>query len=144
MLEMLRDLLITLGVFAAIWLVALVALVVAGRRMAARRLVKAVPDLVTLLRGFERTTRASRCKALVVLTSFKLVDLGHGSDAEAASVREPPLVILFSQERSDEAHQRVERGEDPDDPCAALDLLVQLLDRLVECNRRRYSLGKCM
>lgn len=58
--EMLRDLLITLGVFAAIWLVALVALIVAGRRMAARRLVKAVPDLVALLRGLRKDPRVPR------------------------------------------------------------------------------------
>jgi uncharacterized membrane protein YkvA (DUF1232 family) len=57
---MLRDLLIALGVFAAVWLVALVALIVAGRRMAARRLVKAVPDLVALLRGLRKDPRVPR------------------------------------------------------------------------------------
>jgi uncharacterized membrane protein YkvA (DUF1232 family) len=59
-MEMLRDLLSALGVFVAIWLVALVALVVAGRRMAARRLVKSVPDLVALLRGLRKDPRVPR------------------------------------------------------------------------------------
>ena len=51
---------ITLGVFLAIWLIALAALVIAGRRMAARRLVKAFPDLLALLRGLRKDPRVPR------------------------------------------------------------------------------------
>ena len=55
-----RELLIAVAVFAALWLVAILALAVAGRRMAARRLVKAGPDLVALLRGLRKDPRVPR------------------------------------------------------------------------------------
>jgi uncharacterized membrane protein YkvA (DUF1232 family) len=57
---MVRDLLITLGAFLVIWVIALAALVIAGRRTAARRLVKAVPDLLALLRGLRKDPRVPR------------------------------------------------------------------------------------
>jgi uncharacterized membrane protein YkvA (DUF1232 family) len=57
---MLRTLLVVIVAFAALWGVALLALILAGRRMAARRLVKAVPDLLALLRGLRKDPRVPR------------------------------------------------------------------------------------
>jgi uncharacterized membrane protein YkvA (DUF1232 family) len=57
---MLRNLAITLGVILLIWLVAAVALVIAARRMAVRRLVRSGSDLLALLRGLRTDPRVPR------------------------------------------------------------------------------------
>ncbi len=57
---MLRNLLIALGVLALIWVAALAGLMIAGRRLAARRLVTAVPDLLALLKGLLKDARVPR------------------------------------------------------------------------------------
>lgn len=46
-----RDVLVVVAVVAGVWLLAVVALAVLGRRIAARALVRLVPDVVRLFRG---------------------------------------------------------------------------------------------
>jgi uncharacterized membrane protein YkvA (DUF1232 family) len=57
-------LLITLGVAAGVWLVAILALMVLGRRSKARELVTLVPNLVVLFRGLLRDPRVPRSSKL--------------------------------------------------------------------------------
>ena len=70
---MLRNLLIALGVLALIWAAALAGLMIAGRRLAARRLVTAVPDLLALLKGLLRDPRVPRRSKLWVGFAFAWV-----------------------------------------------------------------------
>jgi len=46
-----RDVLVVVAVVAGVWLLAVVALAVLGKRIAARALVRLVPDVVRLFRG---------------------------------------------------------------------------------------------
>jgi uncharacterized membrane protein YkvA (DUF1232 family) len=46
-----RDVLIVVGIVVAVWIVALAALFLVGRKLAARRLLTLVPNLVALFRG---------------------------------------------------------------------------------------------
>jgi uncharacterized membrane protein YkvA (DUF1232 family) len=55
-----RSALITIGVLVGVWVVALVALVVAGRRSKARELATLLPNLVVLFRGLLRDPRVPR------------------------------------------------------------------------------------
>ncbi len=58
--------LVVVLVAVAVWIVAIVALVIAGRRSAARELATLVPNLVVLFRGLLRDARVSRgSKALL-------------------------------------------------------------------------------
>lgn len=61
-----RNLLIVLGVVAAIWVAALAGLMIAGRRLSVARLVRSVPDLLALLRGLLRDPRVPRRSKLWV------------------------------------------------------------------------------
>ncbi|MDH4112052.1 MAG: DUF1232 domain-containing protein [Actinomycetota bacterium] len=61
-----RNLLIALGVIAAIWVVAIVALWFFGRRVAAAQLVRAIPDLLALCRGLLRDARVPLGSKLLV------------------------------------------------------------------------------
>jgi uncharacterized membrane protein YkvA (DUF1232 family) len=62
-----RTLLIGLGVVAALYAVALVALIVAGRRTAAREVAMLLPNLALLFKGLIRDPRVPRgSKALLV------------------------------------------------------------------------------
>ena len=63
---MFRGLLIAVGILLAIWLLALVLLVVLGKRTQARELAKVVPNLLVLFRGLLKDTRVPKSsKALV-------------------------------------------------------------------------------
>jgi uncharacterized membrane protein YkvA (DUF1232 family) len=63
---MFRGLLIAVGVFLAIWLLALVILLVLGKRSQARELAKVVPNLLFLFRGLLKDPRVPKgSKALV-------------------------------------------------------------------------------
>lgn len=59
-LDSVRGLLVAIGVGAAIWLVAIVALVAFGRRSTARELATLIPNLLVLFRGLLRDPRVSR------------------------------------------------------------------------------------
>lgn len=63
---MLRTLAIVIGTLLAVWVVALGALMIAGRRLSVARLVRAVPDLLALLRGLLRDPRVPRRSKLWV------------------------------------------------------------------------------
>jgi uncharacterized membrane protein YkvA (DUF1232 family) len=54
---MLRGLLISVGIVLAIWLLALVILLVLGKRTQARELTKLVPNLLVLFRGLLKDPR---------------------------------------------------------------------------------------
>ena len=56
--------------------------------------------------------------------------LGHGLDLHGA-VLELLLVVRLQQHRPDQAHERRLAREDADDVGAALDLLVQALERVL-------------
>ena len=55
-----RGLLVAVGIGVAVWLVAILAFVVAGRRSAARELATLIPNLLVLFRGLLRDPRVSR------------------------------------------------------------------------------------
>jgi len=55
-----RTLLIALGIAAGVWAVAIVGLLVIGRRTAARQLATLLPNLVRLFRGLLRDPRVPR------------------------------------------------------------------------------------
>jgi uncharacterized membrane protein YkvA (DUF1232 family) len=54
---MVRTLLIALGIVAGVWVVSIVALLVIGRRTAARQLATLLPNLVRLFRALLRDSR---------------------------------------------------------------------------------------
>jgi len=63
-------------------------------------------------------------------------DAGAGEDVEAeVAAAFGPFVVLFGQDRADEADQGVAAGEDADDVGAAADLAVEPLDRYLEPSR---------
>ncbi len=57
---MLRGLLITLGIVVGVWLLAILVLVLLGRRSQARELAKLIPNLVVLFRGLLGDPRVPR------------------------------------------------------------------------------------
>jgi len=57
---MIRGLLIALGVGIALWLLALLILVIVGRKQQARELAAAIPNLLVLFRGLLRDPRVPR------------------------------------------------------------------------------------
>lgn len=61
-----RTLLIVLAAMTALWLASILALAIAGRRMAARQLLRSVPDLLALLRGLLRDPRVPRGSKVLV------------------------------------------------------------------------------
>ncbi len=61
-----RGFLITLGVVTAIWVIAIAALWFFGRKVAARQLARAIPDLLALLRGLAGDPRVPRSSKLLV------------------------------------------------------------------------------
>jgi uncharacterized membrane protein YkvA (DUF1232 family) len=68
-----RELLITGAVLVAVWVLAVVALLISGRKIAARELVSLLPNLIRLFRGLlgdERVPRSS--KALLLLAGIWL------------------------------------------------------------------------
>lgn len=66
-----RPLLLALGFGVAVWLVAVIALMVAGRRIEAKQLARLLPDLAALLRGLLRDPRVPRSSR--VLVAFAIV-----------------------------------------------------------------------
>lgn len=66
-----RPLLIVLAAVVGLWLVALLGLVVAGRRLAARELALLIPNLLVLFRGLLKDPRVPRGpKAALVLAGL--------------------------------------------------------------------------
>ena len=57
---MIRGLLIALAVGIAVWLLAILILVIVGRKQQARELATAIPNLLVLLRGLLRDPRVPR------------------------------------------------------------------------------------
>ena len=57
---MIRGLLIALAVVVAVWLLALLILVIVGRKQQARELAAAIPNLLVLFRGLLRDPRVPR------------------------------------------------------------------------------------
>jgi uncharacterized membrane protein YkvA (DUF1232 family) len=55
-----RTLIMALAIAAGVWIVAILALVLAGRRSAARELAALVPNLAVLFRGLLRDPRVTR------------------------------------------------------------------------------------
>src|SRR5207247_2170210 len=67
---------------------------------------------------------------LLELAGDRLQELPHRLRAEVATVGHGPLVVLLGEDRADESQRGPARGEDPDDVRAALDLLVEPLQRI--------------
>ena len=61
---MIRGLLITLGVVVGVWALAILALILLGRRSAARQLATLLPNLVVLFRGLLRDPDVPRSSKL--------------------------------------------------------------------------------
>jgi hypothetical protein len=66
-----------------------------------------------------------------VITSIHgVVEQRHGLLGEVATVSGDPFVLHVDQDRADESDHRRGVGEDADDPAAALDLLVDSIERV--------------
>jgi uncharacterized membrane protein YkvA (DUF1232 family) len=61
-----RLLLVSVAICIALWLLATAALIIAGRRVAARQLANLLPDLAALLRGLAGDPRVSRRSKLLL------------------------------------------------------------------------------
>jgi len=66
---MIRGLLIALAVGIAVWLLALLILVIVGRKQQARELAAAIPNLLVLFRGLLRDPRVPRGSKIWVLVA---------------------------------------------------------------------------
>jgi uncharacterized membrane protein YkvA (DUF1232 family) len=66
-----HALLVGLGVALALWLIAVAALMLAGRRVEAKQLARLLPDLAALLRGLLRDPRVPQSSR--VLVGFAMV-----------------------------------------------------------------------
>jgi uncharacterized membrane protein YkvA (DUF1232 family) len=66
-----RALLVALGIAVVVWLVAVAALVLAGRKVEAKQLARLLPDLAALLRGLLHDQRVPR--GTKVLVGFAIV-----------------------------------------------------------------------
>jgi uncharacterized membrane protein YkvA (DUF1232 family) len=66
---MIRGLLIALAVGIAVWLLALLILVIVGRKQQARELAAAIPNLLFLFRGLLRDPRVPRGSKIWVLVA---------------------------------------------------------------------------
>ena len=71
-----------------------------------------------------------RDEILLELAGDRLQELPHRLRAEVAMVGHGPLGVLLGEDRADESQQGPTRGEDPHDVRAALDLLVEPLERI--------------
>jgi uncharacterized membrane protein YkvA (DUF1232 family) len=68
-----RTLLIALGIAFAVWMIAIVALVVAGRRAHAKELAMLLPNLLSLLRGLIRDPRVGRFDKVLLIVAVAWV-----------------------------------------------------------------------
>ena len=66
---MIRGLLLALAVGIAVWLLAMLILVIVGRRQQARELAAAIPNLLVLFRGLLRDPRVPRGSKIWVLVA---------------------------------------------------------------------------
>jgi uncharacterized membrane protein YkvA (DUF1232 family) len=66
---MIRGLLIALAVGIAVWLLAILILVIVGRKQQARELAAAIPNLLVLFRGLLRDPRVPRGSKIWVLVA---------------------------------------------------------------------------
>ena len=66
----------------------------------------------------------------------------HGFQRHVAGALDGPFVVLLEEDGTDEPDDGLIIGEDADDLGTALDLAVQALNRLVECNFGRCAGGK--
>ena|SRR5438105_14879400 len=68
-----RALIITLAIAAAVWLLAIAALVIAGRRTHAKELAMLLPNLLSLLRGMIRDPRVGRFDKFLLVVAVAWV-----------------------------------------------------------------------
>ena len=68
-----HTLIITLAIAAAVWLLAIVALVIAGRRTHAKELAMLLPNLLSLLRGMIRDPRVGRFDKFLLVVAVAWV-----------------------------------------------------------------------
>jgi uncharacterized membrane protein YkvA (DUF1232 family) len=66
-----RMLLVAVGIAVAVWVIAVAALILAGRKVEAKQLARLLPDLAALLRGLLRDPRVPRGSK--VLVGFAIV-----------------------------------------------------------------------
>jgi len=68
-----RTLIIALAIAAAVWMIAIVALVIAGRRTHAKELALLIPNLLSLLRGLIRDPRVGRFDKFLLVVAVAWV-----------------------------------------------------------------------
>ena len=68
-----HTLIITLAIAAAVWLLAIVALAIAGRRTHAKELAMLLPNLLSLLRGMIRDPRVGRFDKFLLVVAVAWV-----------------------------------------------------------------------
>jgi uncharacterized membrane protein YkvA (DUF1232 family) len=68
-----RTLLFALSIAAGVWILAIAALVIAGRRTHAKELAMLLPNLLTLLRGLIRDPRVGRFDKLLLVVAVAWV-----------------------------------------------------------------------
>ena len=68
-----RTLIIALAIAAAVWIIAIVALVIAGRRTHAKELALLIPNLLSLLRGLIHDPRVGRFDKFLLVVAVAWV-----------------------------------------------------------------------
>jgi len=68
-----RTLIIALAIAAAVWMIAIVALVIAGRRTHAKELALLIPNLLSLLRGLIHDPRVGRFDKFLLVVAVAWV-----------------------------------------------------------------------
>ena len=68
-----RTLIIALGIAAAVWMIAIIALVIAGRRTHAKELALLIPNLLSLLRGLIHDPRVGRFDKFLLVVAVAWV-----------------------------------------------------------------------
>lgn len=76
----------------------------------------------------------------IFLLDHELIELRHALDLHLV-VQEPPLIILFQQDCTDEADDAVLVGEDADDIGRRLTSLLRRSREILECNFVRCWVG---
>ncbi|TMK50476.1 MAG: DUF1232 domain-containing protein [Actinobacteria bacterium] len=68
-----RTLIIALAIAAAVWMIAIIALVIAGRRTHAKELALLIPNLLSLLRGLIHDPRVGRFDKFLLVVAVAWV-----------------------------------------------------------------------
>ena len=106
---MIRGLLIALAVGIAVWLLALLILVIVGRKQQARELAAAIPNLLVLFRGLLRDPRVPRGSKIWIVVA--VIWIASPMFGQQAPVR-PFQDVAQDQGRDDQIVGRPQHGDE--------------------------------